>query len=112
MRRVRHPADERRRQGCSDRCRWQTALPRRDRADDAVACVRETLAVSTLENSERVLPSLRTSLDHVFIANSAQVTNGTLNVNEAIGLANASAHELGALFGVRARDHAASSGVA
>jgi protoporphyrinogen oxidase len=61
--------------------------------------VREMLAVSTLEYSERLLPSTRTSLPNVFIVNSAQIANGTLNVNETIGLANAKALELGALLG-------------
>ena len=60
--------------------------------------VREMLAVSTLDYSERLLPPTRTSLPNVFIVNSAQIANGTLNVNETVGLANAKALELEALL--------------
>jgi protoporphyrinogen oxidase len=63
-----------------------------------VARVREMLAVSTLHYSERSRPALRTSLPNVCIVNSAQIANGTLNVNETVALANASAEELRLLF--------------
>jgi protoporphyrinogen oxidase len=59
-----------------------------------VSRVREVLAVSTLHYTERSLPPVRTSLEHVFIVNSAQIANGTLNLNETIGLANQKATEL------------------
>jgi len=59
-----------------------------------VARVREMLAVTTLHYSERALPPVRTSLPTVFVVNSAQIANGTLNVNETVGLANAKAAEL------------------
>ena len=77
--------------------------PRFDRTDllaFQVARVRELLAVTTIEYSERSRPALRTSLPNVFIANSAQIANGTLNVNETVALANASATELQSLFRV------------
>ena len=51
--------------------------------------MRHVLAVSTLDYSTVALPPVRT-LSNVFIANSAQIANGTLNVNETIGLANTS----------------------
>jgi protoporphyrinogen oxidase len=54
-----------------------------------VSRVREVLAVSTLDYTARHLPALATSLPDVSIVNSAQIANGTLNVNETIGLANA-----------------------
>jgi len=60
--------------------------------------VREMLAISTLEYSSRLLPETRTSLDQVFIVNSAQIANGTLNVNETIGLATRKADELQTLL--------------
>jgi protoporphyrinogen oxidase len=63
-----------------------------------VARVREMLAVSTLNYSERSRPPLRTSLPNVYIANSAQIANGTLNVNETVALANASADQLRSLL--------------
>jgi protoporphyrinogen oxidase len=59
-----------------------------------VARVKEMLALTTLNYSDEALPPVRTSLPNVFIVNSAQIVNGTLNVNETIGLANASAREL------------------
>jgi protoporphyrinogen oxidase len=59
-----------------------------------VSRVREVLAVSTLNYTERSLPPVRTSLEHVFIVNSAQIANGTLNLNETIGLADQKAIEL------------------
>jgi hypothetical protein len=52
------------------------------------------LAVSTLHYTERSRPPLRTSLPNVYLVNSAQIANGTLNVNETVALANASADEL------------------
>ena len=55
-------------------------------------------AVSTLDYSTVALPPVRTSLAHVYIANSAQIANGTLNVNETIGLANAQASYLAQAF--------------
>ena len=68
-----------------------------------VSRVREMLAVSTLEYSSRLLPESRTSLERVFIVNSAQIANGTLNVNETVALAARKAGELhGLLRGGRA----------
>jgi protoporphyrinogen oxidase len=63
-----------------------------------VARVRDMLAVSTLNYSEAVMPALRTSLPNVCVVNSAQIPNGTLNVNETIGLAESSAMTLRGLF--------------
>ena len=59
-----------------------------------VSRARQVLAVSTLEYSSRSLPPLRTSLPNVFVLNSAQIANGTLNVNETIGVVNASLSQL------------------
>jgi protoporphyrinogen oxidase len=59
-----------------------------------VSRVREVLAVSTLNYSRDRLPALRTSLKDVFIVNSAQIAQGTLNVNETVGLAMAQAKAL------------------
>lgn len=71
--------------------------PRFDRNDvlaSQVARVQEMLAVSTLHYSARSRPPLRTSLPNVYLVNSAQIANGTLNVNETVALANESAREL------------------
>jgi len=45
-----------------------------------VARVREVLAVSTIDYSRSLLPPLETSIDRVFVVNSAQIAQGTLNV--------------------------------
>ena len=55
---------------------------------------RQVMAVSTLRYSAEVLPPLRTSMPNVFVVNSTQIANGTLNVNETVGLANAQAAAL------------------
>lgn len=67
------------------------------RADVVAATLsraREVLAVSTLEYTARCLPPLETSLPGVWVANSAQIANGTLNVNETVGLAEQAAAAL------------------
>ena len=61
-----------------------------------VSRVKEVLAVTTLRYTEERLPPLTTSLPDVSIVNSAQIANGTLNVNETIGLANTQAAILAA----------------
>lgn len=63
-----------------------------------VSRVREMLAVTTLDYSTTLLPESRTSVDRVFIANSAQIAAGTLNVNETLGLADRKARELAPLL--------------
>lgn len=50
-----------------------------------VARAKFVFALSTLNYSEN-LPPVRTSVPGVFILNSAHIVNGTLNVNETIGL--------------------------
>jgi protoporphyrinogen oxidase len=55
---------------------------------------RQVLAVSTIEYSERALPPITTSLPNVFVLNSAQIANGTLNVNETLGVVHAHLQEL------------------
>ncbi|HXG85882.1 MAG TPA: FAD-dependent oxidoreductase [Pyrinomonadaceae bacterium] len=51
-----------------------------------VSRVRQVFPLPTLNYSANV-PDVKTSLENVFIVNSAQITNGTLNVNETIQLA-------------------------
>jgi protoporphyrinogen oxidase len=50
--------------------------------------------IPTLNYSGDILPPTRTSSNYVFVVNSAQIPNGTMNVNEIIGLANRKADEL------------------
>jgi protoporphyrinogen oxidase len=59
-----------------------------------VARVRDMLAITTLDYSRSVCPPVETSLPNVFILNSAQIVNGTLNVNETVALANDGARRL------------------
>ena len=54
----------------------------------------QVLPVTTLHYSTELLPTTRTSLKNVFVVNSAQIANGTMNVNEIIGLANRKAAEI------------------
>ena len=54
------------------------------------------LPIPTMNYSSEALPPSTTSLEHVFIVNSAQIADGTMNVNEMIGLANRRASEIAA----------------
>ncbi|GEM_PF-46262 len=67
-----------------------------------VARAREVLAISTLDYSRALLPPLRTSVDGVYIVNSAQIAYGTLNVNETLGLAARQAAALALFLGTQA----------
>lgn len=58
-----------------------------------ISRVRQVFPVPTLFYSENV-PAVKTSIDNLFIVNSAQITNGTLNVNETIGLAERALPEI------------------
>ncbi len=51
-----------------------------------VARARQVLALSTLNYSTESMPPVATSLPGVFVVNSAQIPNGTLNVNETLGV--------------------------
>jgi len=66
---------------------------RADVLEFKISCVRQVFALSTLNYSAN-LPSMKTSLENVFIVNSAQITNGTLNVNETVALAERALFEL------------------
>ncbi len=58
-----------------------------------VSRVKHVLAISTLNYSQQ-LPPMQTSLPGVYIVNSAHITNGTLNVNETVQLAEQVATQL------------------
>jgi len=74
--------------------RMYPGLKPEDVVASEVSRVREVLAVSTLDYSERCLPPMRTSVPGLWIVNSAQIANGTLNLNETVSLANAQAARL------------------
>jgi protoporphyrinogen oxidase len=63
-----------------------------------VARVREVLAVTTLRYSSEHLPPRSTSVPGVHVVNSAQIAQGTLNVNETVTLAETQASALIAEF--------------
>jgi protoporphyrinogen oxidase len=52
-----------------------------------VARARNVFALSTLGFSNKI-PSIETNISGLYILNSAQITNGTLNVNETVQLAD------------------------
>jgi len=74
--------------------RMYPGFTRADVVDARVARAREVQAISTLQYSTTLKPSLETSLPNVFVANSSQIAAGTLNLNETIGLAEAQATAL------------------
>jgi protoporphyrinogen oxidase len=60
---------------------------RREQVIDAkVARARHVLAVSTIDYTERAMPGLVTGVPNVFQLNSAQIAQGTLNVDETLGV--------------------------
>jgi protoporphyrinogen oxidase len=63
-----------------------THFDRKDVLSFKVSRVRQVFPIPTLNYSAN-LPSVNTSINGVYIVNSAQITNGTLNVNETIQLA-------------------------
>jgi protoporphyrinogen oxidase len=69
-----------------------------DLVDFRLSRAKEVLAVSTLRYSRECLPPIATSIPGVFIANSAQIAAGTLNVNETLGVAHAASAALGPLL--------------
>ena len=58
-----------------------------DIIDFKISRVKYVLAISTLDYSSK-LPPIKTSVPGLYIANSAHIVNGTLNVDETINLAN------------------------
>lgn len=99
--------------GMSDDALWQENLAalarmypgfdRRDVVATQMARVREMLAITTLEYTERSVPPVTTSMPNVFVVNSAQIVNGTLNVDETIALARRQAGTLVNLFRTQAK---------
>jgi Protoporphyrinogen oxidase len=66
---------------------------RKDVTAFKISRVRRVFPIPVLNYSEN-LPEVKTSLENVFIVNSTQITNGTLNVNETIQLAKKSFKKL------------------
>jgi protoporphyrinogen oxidase len=68
--------------------------------------VRHVLPIPRLHYS-RDVPPITTSVPGVFLVNSTQIVNGTLNVNETVQLAERAAGMFGAGASVRGRPHVA-----
>lgn len=66
--------------------RMHPGLRRDDITAFQVARARQVLALSTLNYSTEAMPPVATSRPGIFVANSAQIPGGTLNVNETLGV--------------------------
>lgn len=64
-----------------------------DVAAFAVSRARHVLPISTIGYSER-LPPFKTSLNRVYVVNSSQIVNGTLNVNQTLELSQRAFSEI------------------
>ncbi len=82
--------------------RMYPGFSRSDVACFRVSRVPEVFAIPTLDYSKRV-PPMATSVPGVHLVTSAQIVNGTLNVNETVGLAERAARRL---LGHRTRQRA------
>jgi protoporphyrinogen oxidase len=69
-------------------------LDKQDVLSYSVSKAPEIMPVVTLNYSRDLLPATKTSLQHVFVVNSAQIVDGTWNVNEVVALANRKAEEI------------------
>lgn len=58
-----------------------------------VSRIKRVFALPVLNYSDNI-PPIKTSLSNIFIVNSSQIVNGTLNVNETVKLANSAAEYL------------------
>jgi protoporphyrinogen oxidase len=59
-----------------------------------ISRAKQIMPVVTLNYSRDLLPATKTSLEHVFVVNSAQIVDGTWNVNEVVRLAEHKAAEI------------------
>jgi len=69
--------------------RMYPSFQREDVVAFHVSRARHVLALSTIDYSRQALPPVATSLPGIAIINSAQIANGTLNVNETLAVAKA-----------------------
>jgi hypothetical protein len=74
------------------------ALSQDDVVASTVCRAEDVMPVTTLNYSKDLLPPTQTSVMNVFIVNSAQIPNGTMNVNELVGHANRKAAEIANLL--------------
>jgi protoporphyrinogen oxidase len=74
--------------------RVHPGVRREDVVGARVSRVRRVFPIPTLGYSARV-PPMRTSIPGLHVVSSAQIVNGTLNVNETVELAERAAQEIG-----------------
>jgi len=70
------------------------SFTRKDVLFSKISRASHVLPITTLNYTAEALPPTETSLENIFVVNSAQIANGTMNVNEIIGLANRKAKEI------------------
>lgn len=58
-----------------------------------IAKVREVFAITTKDYSKNVLP-FQSSIHNIWLVNSSQIVNGTLNVNESLNLVDRALHSI------------------
>lgn len=73
--------------------RMHPSLEENDVIAVRVAKARYVLPLSTLQYSERI-PPFATSVQNLYVANSTQIVNGTLNVNQTLTLGKAAAYAI------------------
>jgi protoporphyrinogen oxidase len=71
-----------------------STFKREDILASKVSRAKHVLPITSINYSKDLLPPTRTSLEKVFVVNSAQIPNGTMNVNEIVGLANRKAKKI------------------
>ena len=86
------PDDEIRRLSLDGLSAMYPEFSHEDVVEFKVSRVRRVMAISTLNYSTK-LPPMKTSVSGVFVVNSAQIVNGTLNVNETVKLAETAVAE-------------------
>lgn len=69
-------------------------LSRDDVVHVEVSRARKVQALATLNYQAEVLPETVTTVPRIFVANSSQIVNGTLNLNETLTVANRKAVEI------------------
>lgn len=74
--------------------RMYPALSQEDVVAFRVCRAKDVMPLTTVNYSKELLPPMETSVQNIFIVNSAQVANGTMNVNELVGLAKRKAKEV------------------
>jgi hypothetical protein len=87
------PDDELSQSFLNDFLRMYPSIAKEDITFCGVSKARNVFSLPTINYSGN-LPGIKTSIDNYFIVNSAQIINGTLNVNETIQVAETKLSEI------------------